>query len=148
MSLQIRDNISPALARMMARCKDRRPILEAMGQQLVTITKKAFNDASLRAATWPAKRDGSAATLKKTGMLWQSIRITEITNTSVTVGSDRPYAAVHQLGSSRATGRGGGIPARPFFPFLSGNLTALAAKKIEDVAARAAKRQLRIEGGG
>ena len=156
MSLQIQNSISPALAKLIVQVKDRRPILEAMGQQLVTITKKAFNDASLRAATWPPKRDGSAATLKKHGALWQSIRITEITNTSVTVGSDRKYAAIHQLGgeirpkSAKALRFFSGgrwwtvkkvtMPARPFFPFLNGNMTALAAKKIEDIAAAKARR--------
>jgi phage gpG-like protein len=156
MSLQIQNSISPALARLIVQVKDRRPVLEAMGTQLVTITKKAFNDASLRAATWPPKRDGSAATLKKTGALWQSIRITEITATSVTVGSDRKYAAIHQLGGEITPKAAkalrffsGGrwwtvkkvtMPARPFFPFLGGQMTPLAAKKIEDVATAKAKR--------
>jgi phage gpG-like protein len=156
MSLQIQNSISPALARLIVQVKDRRPVLEAMGTQLVTITKKAFNDASLRAATWPPKRDGSAATLKKTGALWQSIRITEITATSVTVGSDRKYAAIHQLGGEITPKAAkalrffsGGrwwtvkkvtMPARPFFPFLGGQMTALAAKKVEDIATAKAKR--------
>jgi phage gpG-like protein len=72
--------------------------------------------------------------LRKSGTLWKSIRITEKNNSTVTVGSDRAYAAVHQLGSKKKTGRGSGIPARPFFPVLDGKLTAIARKKIDDVA--------------
>jgi phage gpG-like protein len=184
MSLQIQNSISPALARLIVQVKDRRPVLEAMGTQLVTITKKAFNDASLRAATWPPRKvtgptegakiyknqygtfskrssresgggDGHPL-LKKTGALWQSIRITEITATSVTVGSDRKYAAIHQLGGEITPKAAkalrffsGGrwwtvkkvtMPARPFFPFLGGQMTALAAKKVEDIATAKAKR--------
>ena len=72
--------------------------------------------------------------LRKSGTLWKSIRVTDTTNSSVTVGSDRVYAAVHQLGSRKSTGRGGGIPARPFFPVINNKLTATASKKIDEIA--------------
>lgn len=198
MSLQIHNSISPNLARLIVKVKDRRPVLEAMGQQLVTITKKAFNDASLRASAWPGRASDARhigynakgqrinkntgkvegkPLLKKTGALWQSIRITAVAPESVTVGSDRPYAAIHQFGgpihmpdrkqrllfdskkrfmSLKRAGRQkkGAIrfmhvevgahtidmPARPFFPFLNGRMTALAAKKVEAVAVAKARR--------
>jgi len=129
-----KDQITPDLRKKLAGIRDRRPVLEAMGIELVSLTKRAFNDAALRAAPWPPKKDGSPATLKRKGTLWQSIRITSVTPDAVTVGSDRPYAAVHQLGSSKSKGRGSGIPARPFFPVLGGVLARGAMDRVVAVA--------------
>jgi phage gpG-like protein len=130
-----RNEISPDIRHKLARVENRRPVLEAMGLQLVSLTRRAFTDSSLRPSTWPPrKKPVSWQILRKSGTLWKSIRVTDTTNNSVTVGSDRPYAAVHQLGSSKSTGRGGGIPARPFFPVLDGKLTAIAHKKIDEIA--------------
>jgi phage gpG-like protein len=110
---------------------DPKPALVAMGTALVNYTKRTFNDASLRAAPWPAKKSGGASNLKRDGVLWRSPRVVKTTKTSVTVGSDRVlYAAVHQLGSAQT----GGIPARPFFPILNGQLTSKAAKRVEHAA--------------
>jgi phage gpG-like protein len=160
MSLQIRDTISPALAKLDAGLKDPRPVLQAMGTELVSITVRAFRDAALRAMPWPPKKDGTAARLYKSGALKQSIRITEVTINTVTVGTDRPYAAIHQLGGQTRAhiirpkfkgalhwgGKGGPvvksvnhpgskIPPRPFFPFTpTGELTPAARTKIEAVA--------------
>jgi phage gpG-like protein len=141
MSLQIRDTITPDLRRKIAALQNRRPVLQAMGAQLVSITVRAFRDSALRAMPWPPKRDGKSATLYKTGALKHSIRVVEVTNDSVTVGSDRPYAAIHQVGGrtkpheilakyrnalawpggahpvKRVNHPGSNIPARPFFPF-------------------------------
>ena len=136
MSLQIRDTITPALAKAISAVKNPAPILEAMGQQLVSITKRAFSDSSLRAMPWPArKKPAPHQLLRKSGALVQSIRITEVSQDHVTAGADRVYAAIQQLGSAKKTGRGSGIPPRPFFPFYkSGKMTPLAARKIEAIA--------------
>lgn len=134
MSLRIvvgTNTISPGLARVAKALADPRPVLEAMGTQLVSLTKRAFNDSALRAAAWPPKKDGSASRLKKTGALYQSIAISQLTRAEVHVGSDRPYAAAHQLGSAKR-----GLPARPFFPFLSGRMIPSAQEKIEATAKR------------
>ncbi len=147
MSIQIKDTLSPHLAAMARRFRDRKPILEAMGASLVATTARSFREANLRAAPWPPKRDGSPATLYKNGPLKQSIRITSVSNDSVTVGSDRKYAAIHQLGGvirpkSAKVLRfiSGGqvffrkkvtIPARPFFPFIGNRMTDFAQRRIE-----------------
>jgi phage gpG-like protein len=128
-----------------------------MGLEGVSITKQAFTNAALRAAPWAAKKDGSPATLYKRGALKRSIRIVEVTNTSVTWGSDRPYAAIHQLGGQtkphtitaapgsalhwpgaahpvkKVNHPGSKIPARPFFPFVGNTLALFARKRIERV---------------
>lgn len=150
MSIQIRtsikDNIGPDLKKKMAAVKNLLPVLEAAGMQLVSITKRSFNDASLRVQTWPVKRDGTPATLKREGALWQSIRIVNLSNTSVTIGSDRRYAAIHQMGGviKPVTAKAlkffaGGkwwtckkvtIPARPFFPFIGTQMAPFAREKV------------------
>ena len=159
MSLQIHNTLSPALAQLARDIKDRRPILEAIGTELVSITTRAFRDESLRPAAWALKKDGSPATLYKSGALKHSIRITECTSDHVAVGSDRPYAAIQQLGGqtkphdilakykaalawpgaahpvASVHHPGSKIPPRPFFPFRSdGTLTPSAAAKIEALA--------------
>jgi phage gpG-like protein len=161
MGLEYKDNLSPALAAAARKLEDRRPILYAMGQELVSITRQSFEDASLRAAPWPPKKDGTPATLKKTSLLQRSIRLTALTPSSVTVGTDRPYAAIHQLGGTtrahiiealrkkalawkgaahpvkRVKHPGSKIPARPFFPFTpAGEMTAQARQRIEAIARR------------
>ena len=164
MSLQIRDTLTPAIQRAARRLADRRPLLEAMGTELVSISKRAFSDPSLRPSPWPARKGTRLETnaktgrqktvnaksgqqthslLRKSGALYQSIRISGLTQDSVTVGSDRPYAAVHQFGSAKPAGRGGGIPARPFFPYdKQGNMTELGKLKIRRVAIAKLQRML------
>lgn len=142
MSFQFRDTISPTLARQARAIKDRRPILEAMGAEFTSLTKRAFADAALRPATWPplkpatlARKKGSM--LRESGALWHSIRITALTSSSVTVGSDRVYAAIQQLGGEIKRGQVViRIPARPYMPILGGKITPAARQKIEAVAKR------------
>jgi len=135
MSFQVRDKLTPELRRLSRAVADPRPALAAGGEMLVSLTKRAFADASLRPAPWkPRKSGGTHPLLRKSGNLWQSIAVTGVTKTTVRVGSNAVYAAVQQLGSRKATGRGGGIPARPFFPFLpSGAPTPLAAQRVREV---------------
>lgn len=40
----------------------------------------------------------------------------DLASNGVAVGTNVPYAGVHQHGSKKKTGKGGGIPARPFLP--------------------------------
>ena len=150
MSLQYRDTISPALKKLAAGIQNKKPILKAMGAELKAITTEAFSDPGLRPAPWKAKRDGSPATLRKNQVLVKSIDIVELTNSSVTVGTDRIYAAIHQLGgiirpknAKSLVFRAGGktifakqvtIPARPFFPFIGGKMIDRARERIRLVA--------------
>lgn len=159
MSLQVRiikDELSPAAAKLDAALHSLGPILEAVGLQVVSITQRAFRDESLRAAPWPAKRSGQPSNLIESGTLRRSIRITNLSGTSVTVGSDRIYAAIHQFGGMIKAKDGGmlrfktatgwvqvsqvKIPARPFFPIdTSGRLTTTAQAKVTAVLEKALK---------
>ena len=49
-----------------------------------------------------------------TGALRSSIQVTSVTPRSVTVGTNLPYAAIHQFGGMAGRGRKVRIPARPF----------------------------------
>ena len=69
-TLSIRDGISPALARIAARMQNRRPILMAMGQAVLSHAKQAFCNPQMRPADWPArKRSYSWPILRRTGNL-------------------------------------------------------------------------------
>jgi phage gpG-like protein len=128
--VSIKDQISPQLIKLARRLENRRPILEAMGEQLVSLTKRAFDEPAIRPANWaPVKKTGKKnKPLIMYGALFQSIKISALSNNSVTVSTDRPYAAIHQLG-----GRTRPIPARPFFPFLHGKPTPLGIQKLEAI---------------
>ena len=130
------DKISPDLAKKIRAAKSPRPVLQAAGLQIVSMAKRAFTDSALRPTPWAPRKDPrkTHSLLRKTGTLWQSIGIKKLTDKSVSAGTDRPYGSVHQLGSRKATGRGGGIPPRPYLPFTrQGQLTPLAAQRIEAV---------------
>jgi phage gpG-like protein len=153
------DTITPDLRAVAGALEDATPLMRAIGVGIVSDTKRAFNEAELRAAPWAAKRDGSVATLKKSTALFRSIRVIGADSGSVTVGSDRPYAAIHQLGGKTRprviTANGGAlsfviggvrvvrkkvkhpgskIPARPFFPFTSGGgITAAGERTVRGV---------------
>jgi phage gpG-like protein len=138
MSLRIRDTLSPGLDVRRRGLGAGQPVLGAMGAAIVAIARGAFSDPALRPAVWPAlQRPRRAhALLVQTGALRESIRVLQTTGGTVTIGSALPYAAVHQFGSTHARGRGGGISARPFFPYdASGQMTALARTRVKAVAA-------------
>ena len=50
-----RDLLTPNLKALARRVSNCRPVLEAMGLALVSVTRRAFNDDSMRPAPWPAR---------------------------------------------------------------------------------------------
>ena len=150
--VKITDGISPALAKKIRAAKDPRPILQAMGLQLLSLTQDSFNTPAVRAAPWPAKKDGTPATLRRSQSLFKAWRLGPVTKTGVTVTNSRPYAAIHQLGGQtkphvivpkrkkalswpgaknpvkKVNHPGSKIPARPMLPFIgAGSSARLAA---------------------
>lgn len=135
MSLAIRDQLTPQLLKCAKGIADRKPILEAMALQLVSLTKRAFSDAALRAAPWKPRKDKKPHNLlRKSGALWQSIRVGEVTNDHSTVATDRVYGAHQQFGSK--AGSKHNLPPRPYFPFAtpSSEMTQTAQEKVQRVA--------------
>lgn len=108
-----------------------------MGQAVKSLGVQAFSDPAKRAQAWAARQDDKKhALLQKSTLLRKSIRVVAVTNATVIIGSDRPYAAIHQLG-------GKFIPARPYLPFYaSGQMTALGRQRVERALAAA----LRVRG--
>jgi phage gpG-like protein len=142
MSLQIRDTLTPGLKKAAASIANKKPILEAMGLQMVSLAQRSFNDPAFRAAPWAPlkastlaaklKAGKSSAILKRDVVLARSWRVASVTNAAVTVGTDRPYAPYLQFGTRR------GLPARPMLPFIGGpdsaQLAPFARDKLDKIA--------------
>lgn len=143
MEIIIKDQATAVLDAIGAKRNQYKQVAEAMGLALVSLAIRSFNEESLRAAPWAALKEAtiarklkegtSSAILKRHGLLWRSWRVVEATNSFVRVGSDRPYAGVHQFGS-----RDGRTPARPMLPMTGGpespTFTALAVQRMVSVA--------------
>lgn len=134
------NTIAPDLAAKIRAAQDARPAMQAAGLVIESFAKRAFREPSLRPAPWAAlsaatirekaRRRKSSAVLIRDAVLVRSPRIVGVTSSSVTVGTDRPYARFHQFGKGRRY--------RPFFPVdRNGNLTALARTRIESALRRA-----------
>lgn len=146
------DTMSPDLERIKARLREPKKAMDIISQQLVSMTIDSFTNPSLRPSAWPG-----TATLVRSGTLKRSPRTISISDTHALIGTDRPYAAAHQLGSKphvitarnkKALFWSGarhpvksvnhpGLPARPFFPFSRlGKATQKAVSLCEDVLRR------------
>lgn len=90
-------------------------VLKAGALAVVSVAVRAFTQPDLRALPWARrKKDAAHPILMQNRVLRQSVRVLgEPSNNTIEVGSDRPYARVHQLGYKKRN-----VPARPFFPFL------------------------------
>lgn len=163
LTVKVTDTITPDVARLYRAVANKTSLHQAIGLGLASIAKRSFTDPALRPAPWPARRDGSAATLRQSGTLAKSIR--GIGNsTAAVVTSDRQYAAIHQLGGrtrphvitprngkalktpygffKKVNHPGSNIPARPFLPFdRNGRPTKQAVALINQVL----KKTLRIQ---
>lgn len=151
------DSLSPGLAAIAARVRDLTPIAEAAGLQLVSLAARSFNEPTVRAMPWvPLKAatvaekiaaGKSTAILKRDVVLARSWRITQLRPTSVTVGTDRPYARYHQFGAPKRR-----LPQRPMLPFTgataqSAQLAPWARKRLETISQKKLDALLRAASG-
>ncbi len=58
------DTLTPALVALQLRLRDKRAAMQAIGLSIVSITKRAHTDASLRPHVWPPLYGGKASTLQ------------------------------------------------------------------------------------
>lgn len=162
----VRNDLSPAVKKLvqMAKAEDRKKILTSMGNVFKSITQGNFQSGSAeyRPSPWANKKDGTPATLKKSGLLAQSFHLT-VTSEQAELSNPTPYAAIHQYGGKTKPHRilpknkkalafggkvygavnhpGSNIPARPFFPVTpQGQLTAAGEKLILAAGQRTASR--------
>ncbi len=131
---KIRDGISPALIK---KAKAAGPSasqrhLKAMGRAVISVSKRAFTDSSLRPTAWVPRLDSLPhVLLQKSTMLRKSIRVISVSNGKVVVGSDRKYAVIHQLGGKAGRKRSAKIPARPYMPFKQSRLSPAGKRAVE-----------------
>lgn len=128
-SIQLRaDQVTPGLQALQDPELMRRISLAA-GTLMSSFAQRAFDEAGLRPAPWPARKDNkSHPLLRLSHDLRQGIHVQQSGSDSVRIGSPAKYAATHQLGR-------GGIPARPFFPVRNDQLTG----EVTDAMAEAAR---------
>ena len=96
-----------------------RNFITIMGVEAVNHYKKSFRDGGFTdrtLRTWPQRKGGNdgRAVLVKSGDLRRSIKVKRKTLKSVTIGSDLPYAPVHNDGLRAGRGRGFRMPKRQF----------------------------------
>lgn len=119
-----RDTITPDLRARISGVSGRRKaaLLRLISDSLTYTARGSFNDRSYRPTPWPNKKDGSVATLQLNQLLARSPRTVSATPRHAILGSDRHYAAVHQMGSKKK-----GIPDRRYMLFIGKKPTALAS---------------------
>ena len=129
-----RDAISPALALLGGDALSRH-ILQGALSIIVADAQRAFDEPSLRPSTWlprkARKGDNGHPLMILSGDLRKGLFSQLTGSDSGVFGSPQIYAATQQLGSAKPTGRGGGIPPRPFFPVLADHLTDAVTSKID-----------------
>jgi phage gpG-like protein len=121
-----------------------RKIRDQAGVLAVNHTKKAFRDQGFTDSSiepWKNrkapkgknanKKSSKRAILVKSGLLKRSVRVTRSTGTDIAIGSDLPYAQVHNEGLRAGRGKGFIMPKRQFIgdSLLLENQIAIMAEK-------------------
>ena len=106
-----------ALSKAAHKLGDTQALMESVGDALVSGTLKRFqNEEEPTGKKWPkskrAAKEGGQ-TLTDTALLRRSIEYAATTN-KVMVGSNLPYARIHQLGGKTGKGHKVDMPARPY----------------------------------
>lgn len=132
-SIRLEGEPQRAFAAARARGQDLRPALRSVGQANVAHTRRRFiTKRAPDGSSWKPTRKIGGSTLIASALLLRSISARPPTKTAVEVGSNRVYAAIHQVGGTirakaggvlrfRVGGNGGWvakrevtIPARPY----------------------------------
>ena len=138
----VSDTVTPDLRARLARVQNPEPALRRMGKILADWAKDAFTVPALRPAPWApltkrtlakkAKEGHGSNPLIASGKLSRTPRVVSVSRTEVVKeGSGISLAAIHQLGAPKR-----GIPARPFFPFLTGRTMPEAQAQVAAVLRR------------
>ena len=117
---------------------DESQLLEAAARPIENSTRDSFEDEKDPwGNSWANQSSKTYNHLDSTDHNLQGSLHSTVNSGKVTVGfnavSDKgyPYAAVHQFGSKKSSGRGSNIPARPFMPIdIDGNLEPTVEKEI------------------
>lgn len=159
-----RDIVGPALHKAFRSVSNLAPYHAILGEIAVQVTKQAFNNPGARPAPWAPLASGAPARLRRDNVLARSPRVISADGKRAIIGSDRKYAAIHQLGGTtsphviRARRKkalktpygprksvnhpGSKIPARPFFPFHGKRPSDLLQRNARAALRRALDRAL------
>ncbi len=136
--IKIEDQVvMSALGRLAQAGRDMSPVMRTIATEMFTQTEANF--AAEGRPKWlglknPSERRKGGQILQDTGQLAASISSSSDA-TSATVGSNKVYAAIHQLGGKAGRGHKATIPARPFLPVdAQGNLQPEAEDSILGIA--------------
>ena len=109
--------VMSSLDRLAATAHNMSPVMRVIAQELARQTEKNF--AAEGRPKWlgikPRKGREGGHILQDTGQLAASITTSHDAG-SATVGSNKVYAAIHQLGGKTGRGHKVNMPARPFLP--------------------------------
>lgn len=112
---KIRDEVTPSIESIIRSLgsSGRNQVLRAGGREFLREVKANFiaGGGPYRGNAWPAKKDGSPASLKKTGELMNSIKLGSPRNNFIDIYTRNPYAAAQAFGNKARN-----LPARNFFP--------------------------------
>lgn len=124
-------DVMSALQAMMRRGADMSPAMANIAQVLASESERQFRNQAGPGGAWPDLSDATKAMREKRGT-WpgQKLQVsagglaasvqTGYAPAEAWIGSNKPYAAMHQFGgvtSPRSMIPGKAIPARPFLPF-------------------------------
>jgi phage gpG-like protein len=129
------DSISPALSHLAGSDMENRMVLGA-ATALAALAQRAFDEPGLRPSAWAPRKassKGDHPLLLLSGTLRQSIHPGQAGGGQCEIRIPPVYAAHQQLGSDKTSGRGSGVPARPFFPALNGEITPRGYEDIDAV---------------
>lgn len=132
------DEISGALEALVLRLGDMTPVMQEIGELLMTSTKDRFDEGNAPdGQVWTAKSPGTAGRDRRplfgpSGRLSTQI-FYEAGPDQVKVGSNQVYAAMMQFGGLKAQypHLGGDIPARPFLGVSQEDRTGILATVAE-----------------
>lgn len=144
-------SIAADLSDLIRRAQDP-SLMEGIGTALASLARRSIDEPDLRASPWAPRKNKKAThpLMRLTGELGRSPGVRTWTASTVTIGSDRKYFAIHQFGGAFPTRYKGAdlgtnrkqkpklsyaqMPARPLFPVLSnGQLTPRAEDEVRDV---------------
>ena len=122
-TVQVQDPVTKSILRQLQKLKNLDPALEEIGASVLTETQQRFEDqedpegrawVALSDTTLETRKGAPPAILRDQGNLYDSLTYKVLPGRSVSVGTNKRYARIHQLGGKAGRGKKVTIPARPF----------------------------------
>lgn len=135
--VQVTDPVTKSIMRQLKRLRDINPVLEEIGASNLTETQMRFEAEKdpedqawqeLSDATLEYRKGAPPRILRDQGNLYDSLTYSVLPYRSVSVGTNKTYARIHQLGGLAGRRRRTKIPARPYL-----GLSKEGAREILDI---------------